>query len=391
MTLISSGKSLSSGRSLTRLAEDRAPIKPKASPAPPSAHGGLIASELEALGIDRGEVLDLSVNVNPYGPCQGVRDAIAGAAIECYPDPTAAPARRAIARWLDVEDERVIVGNGAVDLLWLLARALLAPGLDALTIEPTFSELRHAATRTGARVEAFRTVPTDDFALDAGALDAALTRMRPRVLYACTPSNPVGRFVPPEVFCDLAARHPETLFVVDLSFLSLSTHHDETPWLTPARGAERIVWLRSLTKDHSLAGLRIGCAVAPAPVARRLEEERPPWSVNALAQAAASAMVSPAAASFVSSSRARLLSERGALESALRRLALRVHPSDTVFVLADLGPRSATDVRAALLRDHRILVRDCSSFGLPSHVRVAARGEVERDRVVSALGEVLAR
>jgi len=354
------------------------------------AHGGLVASELESLRIAPRDVLDVSVNVNPYGPCAVVRRAVADAALEHYPDPNATPARRAIAGWLGVSESRVVVGNGAVDLLWLLARAWLAPGDAVMTVEPTFSEMRAAALQVGAHVATYRTDPAHDFALDFAALDAELARVCPRLLYVCTPSNPVGRYTSPALLADLAARHPDTLFVVDISFLSLSSHHAEAAW----RASERVVWLRSLTKDHALAGLRIGCAIAPPHVAKRIEEARPPWSVNALAQAAATAITSDPAEEFLATSRHRLLEDRLQLEAALRSPPLRDHvcaiASDTVFVLVRLGARAATDLRAVLLRDTRVLVRDCTSFGLPHHVRIAARPARDLDRLVSALVQVLA-
>jgi histidinol-phosphate/aromatic aminotransferase/cobyric acid decarboxylase-like protein len=356
------------------------------SPALAIAHGGLVRSELDLLGVAPDAVLDFSVNVNPYGPCAAVRDAIAGADLREYPDPTATIARRALATWLDVAESRLVLGNGAVDLLWTLARAWLRPGAIVLSVEPTFSEMRTAATRVGARTEEFRLNPMNDFELDVRALDTAVTRSRPRLVYACSPSNPVGRHTSPQVFADLAARHPDTLFVVDLSFLSLSAQHAEAPW----RSSDRVVWLRSLTKDHALAGLRIGCAVAPPAVARGIEEEKPPWSVNALAQAAAIAIASEASDRFVAESRLRLFEDRTRLAAALGRLGLRVHASDTVFALTDLGTRRATDLRATLLRDHALLIRDCTSFGLPHHIRIAARPRDDLDRLTSALTQALA-
>jgi histidinol-phosphate/aromatic aminotransferase/cobyric acid decarboxylase-like protein len=353
---------------------------------PAIVHGGLVLSELEALGISRPDVLDLSVNVNPYGPCPEVRAAIAAADLREYPDPAAAPARRALAGWLGVGEARVVVGNGAVDLLWTLARAWLRPGDVVLTVEPTFSEMGAAAARAGARIEPHRLDPALDFALDVRQLEADLVRLRPRLAYICSPSNPVGRITSPALVASLAERHRETLFVVDISFLSLSAGETAPAW----HASERIVWLRSLTKDHGLAGLRIGCAIAPPVIVRRMEEERPPWSVNALAQAAAIAITDTVADRFVAWSRARLLADGVDLQADLRRLGLRTHASDTVFHLVDLGTRRASDLRSTLLRDHRVLVRDCTSFGLPHHVRIAARPAGEADRLLSALPQVLA-
>lgn len=350
------------------------------------AHGGLLHDELAPLGIRADEVLDASVNVNPYGPCPALRRAVAEAAIDRYPEPTANVARRALAAWMQVDPARVVLGNGAVDLLWSLARALLGWRDRVAIVEPAFSEMRAAAGRVGAEVFEYRTEADADFAVDLETVHAFLEQVRPRLLYIGSPSNPAGVGVPLHGLGRLADRHPGTLFIVDISFLSLSVRHAE------GRGAlsHRIVWVRSLTKDHALAGLRVGFAIAPPDVAARLEAERPPWSVNALAQAAAIAATTEEAARFVDESRDRLLGARVLLEQALARLNIRFHPSETIFTLADLGARvRATDLRRDLLLRHRVLVRDATSFGLPHHIRIAARPANDLDRIVTALTEEL--
>ncbi|HYQ45572.1 MAG TPA: histidinol-phosphate transaminase [Polyangiaceae bacterium] len=352
------------------------------------AHGGLHDDELTRLGLRHEDVLDVSVNVNPYGASRVVLEAIRAASIERYPDPAATPARAALAGWLDVPRQSVVVGNGAVDLIWSLARCLVRPGDWALVLEPAFSELRSAATYAGAQVAEHRLRPEDDFALDPAALDAALRALRPRLVYLCTPGNPTGKTIPIDLLVRLADAHPHATFIVDLSFSSLSEgHRDEA-----VHASERIVWLRSLTKDLALAGLRVGFAVAPPSIVELIERSRPPWSVNALAQAAACAATTVEARAFVAESRARLLGDRVELELALQRLGLRTHTSRTLYTLLDLGPaRRASDLREALLARHAVLVRDATSFGLPHHVRVCARPVEQLPRLLQALARELHR
>jgi histidinol-phosphate aminotransferase len=351
-------------------------------------HGGLLDDELARLKLGHEEVLDVSVNVNPYGSFPLVIDAIRAASIERYPDPTATPARSALARWLAVPREQVVVGNGAVDLIWSLARCLVRAGDLVLVVEPAFSELRRAATQAGARVVEHRLEPERDFALDPAALDAALRALRPRLAYLSTPANPTGKTTPVELLVQLADDHPETTFVVDLSFSSLSEgHRDDT-----VHASGRIVWLRSLTKDLALAGLRVGFAVAPRPVALMIEASRPPWSVNALAQAAARAATTSEAQAFVAESRRRLFLDRAELELGLRQLGLRTHKSETIYTLVDLGPaRQATALRDALLARHAVLVRDATSFGLPHHLRICACPSAQSTRLIQALARELNR
>jgi histidinol-phosphate/aromatic aminotransferase/cobyric acid decarboxylase-like protein len=354
--------------------------------APMPLHGGLLDDELAALGLRPDEVLDLSVNVNPYGPCPSLRRALAAARVDRYPDPRSTAARRAFAERAGVAFDRVALGNGAVDLMWTLARAVLSPGDRVLVVEPAFSEMRTAAARAGATVLEQRALPERDFAIDLGALDAAVGALAPRIVYACSPQNPAALCTPLVAFEELARRHPGSLFVIDLSFLSLSVRHAEHAEVRDPR----VVWLRSLTKDHALAGLRVGAAMAPPEIVTALEQQRPPWSVNALAQAAVVAACTDEATRFVDESRARLLADREALDATLRAEGLRVHRSETIYSLVDVGPHfAATELRARLLTRHHILVRDATTFGLPHHVRIAARAAADRERLVLALRQEL--
>jgi len=114
--------------------------------------------------------------------------------------------------------------------------------------------------------------------------------------------------------------------------------------------------------------------------------------VNALAQAAVSAATTAEARAFVAESRDRLFADRAVLELGLQRLGLRMHPSETIYSLVDLGPkRRATALRDGLLARHAILIRDATSFGLPHHVRVCARPVAQSTRLLLALTQELNR
>lgn len=359
------------------------------SPVLAQEHGGAHAEHLDALGLDAAAVLDLSVNLNPFGPCGAVRDAIARAPLNRYPSPRADRARAALAEHVSVDPARVVLGNGAAELMWALARTGLCPSTSVLLVEPTFSEMRAAAVSVGARLSTLRTRAEDDFVLDLGALDKAVRTEAPALVYLCAPSNPAGRMTDLDALSRLADRHPQTLFVCDVSFLSLSEHAEAVALSTLS---DRVVWLRSLTKDHALAGLRVGFALAPPALVDELERRRPPWSINSLAQAALLACTGDDALEHVRRSRVHLLDERRSLSTSLARLGLRVHPSEAIYVLADLGPdRSARELTARLLLRHRVLVRDATSFGLPHHLRIAARSADATERLVHALALELQR
>ncbi len=124
-----------------------------------------------------------------------MRDAIASAPVDRYPDSTASAARAALASVCGVSAERIVLGNGAADLLWTLARVLVAPGRAVVMVEPTFSEFRAAAAAAGARLVEWRADSATSFALGPAALAAIVETARACeavAIYLCAPNNPTG-------------------------------------------------------------------------------------------------------------------------------------------------------------------------------------------------------
>jgi histidinol-phosphate aminotransferase len=331
-------------------------------------HGGPVVAELESLGLRAEEVLDLSVSTNPYGPSPAMAAAIRGTSVADYPDPACTRARRTLGEHLGVGPERLSLGNGAADLLWALARTLLGPGRTVLVVEPTFGELRAAAAATGARIEEWRASPDDDFALHVDAIAERARECQADVVSLCAPNVPTGAALPAREIADLAIALPHLQVIVDQSFLLLSERHADLGTPLP----ENVVCVRSLTKEHRIPGVRVGYLLASEEVLTAVERHRPAWSASAPAQAAA--IASCDAADFVTASRERLLAARADLTRDLA--AWGPVPSTANYFLLETG-RSAT-VRRRLLAEHRILVRDCASFGLPEHVRVAVWPGAER-------------
>lgn len=340
-------------------------------------HGGLDPGELRRLGIAPTEVLDFSVNVNPYGPTAAMRAAIAGAAIDRYPDPTASRARGALARVWNVDPESIVLGAGAAELLWLVVRAVVRSGESIAVAGPTFSEVPAAAAAAGAVTHELTAQASDSFRHDPAGLIHAVNERGARLVYLCTPNNPTGVAWPIAEVAAVVASCPAALFIVDQSFLSLSDRHEDAAVGLP----DNAVRVRSLTKDHAIPGVRAGAVIASATFARTLEGLRPAWSTGAATQAAT--IAAAAEQDFVADSRRRLLADQSALAEGLRALGLPSVPTSTVFTLVHVG--RAAELRSALLRRSGILVRDCTSFGLPEHLRIAARPPDDRARLLAAL------
>jgi histidinol-phosphate/aromatic aminotransferase/cobyric acid decarboxylase-like protein len=334
------------------------------------------------MGLRPDEVLDVSVNVNPYGPCAPVVEAIHAARIDRYPDPTAWSARVAIAEAMGSSPERIAMGNGAVELLWTLVRARLTPGRTAVVVEPAFSEFRAAVEAVGGRVLAWQADVDEGFRIDLEAVARAARSTDAALVYLCTPANPTGVLVGAEAIARFARAMPSVLVVLDESFLALSGGAADESSPMP----DNVVRVRSMTKVHSLPGVRVGYLVAREDIVAGVERARPPWTSNAFAQAAARACMSQKA--FVDASRVRVLADRDRLAQAMRGLGLRSLASSTFFFL--VAVRSGPAARARLLANHRVLVRDASSFGLPGFIRICACPVEKDDHLLCALREEVA-
>jgi histidinol-phosphate/aromatic aminotransferase/cobyric acid decarboxylase-like protein len=293
-----------------------------------------------------------------------------------------------LARRTGSRPDQVVLGNGAAELLWTLAAAILSPGDAALVVEPAFSEFAAAARQRGARVSEWRATWECGFAVRLDAVAEAIERSRARAVYLCSPGNPAGVHTPLAGIAALARRFPDVVFVLDQAFLGLSEHHGELDAVPP----ENVVRVRSLTKDHGIPGIRVGYLLATVELAARVERARPPWTTSTAAQAAAIAACG--AEDFVAASRERLLALRARLGDRLAGLGLPVAPSCTVYCLVRTGMARVGDsaaLKERLFTRHGILTRDCTSFGLPGWLRLAARPEPEQERLIEALRREMER
>jgi histidinol-phosphate/aromatic aminotransferase/cobyric acid decarboxylase-like protein len=229
-------------------------------------------------------------------------------------------------------------------------------------------------------------------------------------VWLCNPNNPTGRQWIGHELAQLAAADPDhqILWVIDEAYRyfgkginhSLATcpdkpaGHDQgrskeigdhQPTIGTSQVAnlgENAIIMRSLTKDHSLAGLRLGYAIADPKLVAALQMVQAPWSVNSLAQVAGVAALQPEVLAWRDESLAQLQQNARDLWRELSAIGLSVVPSSTPFALVKVGDARA--FRRALLAQG-LLVRDCTSFGLPDYIRIAAQLPPENERLVATV------
>jgi histidinol-phosphate aminotransferase len=345
-----------------------------------SQHGAFDFNELERLGLRPEEVLDFSVNSNPHGPSSAVRKALARVRLDVYPDREALALRRALAERLNVNPQAIVVGNGVSELVMLVALAYVRPGYRALIIGPTYGEYCRAASLMEAVIEQWNSRAESGFAVD---VDAILSQHKPpHLAFLCNPNNPTGTCLSLDRVAQLADTWTQTLWIVDEAYLPFAPNAKSALEL----GLENILVLRSMTKDHALAGLRLGYAVGNEAVVSALARVRPPWNVNALALAAGLAALSDR--EHLACSMELIQQDKRHLVEHLQAAGRRVYSSATHFFLVETGDGAAT--RRALLR-RGLLVRDCASFGLPAFVRIATRKREENLQLISAMKEFWTR
>ena len=319
-------------------------------------HGGLDWKRLLGEGRTPAEILDFSVNVNPFGPCPGVYRALENLDPARYPDRTCHQLGVRLAQLNEVNEDEILIGNGTAELIWLAAHAWL-PGRRALILAPTFGEYARAAQAVGAEVILFTAEPPA-FRWDFERICERLHSIKPALVFVCSPNNPSGGLLTEEEIRMIARRAAPGLLVLDEAYRTFVTYR---PFAPPP--AENVLVLRSMTKDFALAGLRLGYALGAAQTIARLRAFQPPWSVSSPAHAAGLAALADLDYLFETCTETRRL----ALEfrTALIDLGAKVIPSETPYCLIDVQRVGTAKTAFERLLTRNIQVRDCTSFGLP--------------------------
>jgi len=341
---------------------------------PAAVHGALDYTELQQRQLSPAAVIEFSENSNPFGPAPGVRRALAAVDPARYPDRECLALRQALAEQSGAAPAEIVVGNGAAELLWLVAFAFLERGDRVLILGPTFGEYGRMARLMGADVVEWRADATTAFAVAPNAVARQIAAVQPKLVFLCNPNNPTGTVIDPAVVAAWATAQPQTLFVVDEAYLAFVPGlRSLYTWRLP-----NVLIVRSLTKEYALAGLRLGYAVGPAALVAGLAQARVPWSVNAAAQAAGVAALADQA--HLRATLAALQEAKALFVAGLYTLGLAPLPSQTHYFLLNVGDGAAFRHQ---LFNHGLLVRDCASFGLPAYVRIATRKPVDNQTLLS--------
>jgi len=349
-------------------------------------HGGNIYQLARQLNCQPSDICDMSANVNPLGPMPALIDHLQAnlSAIAALPEVDAGGIVEAFAGNTGIDPGLVMAGNGTTQLIYLIPRALEAK--KALVVGPTYSDYRDACAMNRVACEHLICREADAFIPDMQAVGNAARSVD--LVFLCNPNNPTGALVGRaeiEALCDSL---PETVFVIDESYLPFAPEPEKSSLIRLDR--PNLMVLNSMSKAFRIPGLRIGFVKTSAALMKKLAAYTLPWSVNSLAQAAVqwlmthSDIVDP----FLAATRNMIEREKVRIEeSILEKSSVRCFPTATSFILMRLPEGLKAQTAWRVMADNRILIRDCTNFeGLSDQfIRISLKAQEANQRATDLL------
>jgi histidinol-phosphate aminotransferase len=347
-----------------------------------------VGGEAKIAGVER--PIRLASNESALGPSAAAMTAYRSLAGEFhrYPEGNAEALRDALARRHGLDANRIVCGAGSDELIALLLRAYAGPGDEVLYSRHGFLMYPIGALSVGATPIAApeRALTTD--------IDALLERVTPRTraVFIANPNNPTGTYLGAAELARLHAGLPASvLLAIDSAYAEFVNRNDYEAGAALVDRSENVVMLRTFSKIYALAGLRLGWAYCPPPIADVLHRVRGPFNVSTPAAAAGIAALDDVAA--VERARAHNDTWLPWFAARLAALGLPLTPSVANFVLPRFPEAAHRNAEAAFafLRSHGILTRKMAAYGLPHHLRITIGTGPEMERVAAVLGEFMAR
>ncbi|MCL5960252.1 MAG: histidinol-phosphate transaminase [Chloroflexi bacterium] len=346
-------------------------VKPYAAVEPPERLA-------EKAGIPRDRVLKLDANENPYGCSPRVPEALARYdRYHIYPDAICAESRELISRYVGVEAERVVVGNGSDEIIDLVFRLFVNPGEDIISCPPTFGYYSSSAASCGGTL---RNVERGSaYQIDVPGILARMDE-RVKVIVIASPNNPSGNLIARDDLIELLSTGVPVL--VDEAYAEFSGQS----FIPLSANYDNLIVARTFSKWAGLAGLRIGYGIFPRTLVDYILKIKPPYNVNVAAQAAVNASLRDV--DYLRDKVRTIVSEKNRLASELKEISfLSPHPSEANFILCVLTRGELGAIRA-ILEGHGIFFRYYDDPGLRNCLRISVGTPDQNDRVLATLREI---
>lgn len=347
-----------------------------------------VPGKSSAPGVDK--IYKLSSNESPLGASPNAIAAYQSIAHELqdYPDGAATALREAIGKAYGLDPNRIICGAGSDDLINLLARGYLADGDEA--IHTTHGFLMYPIATLGAGAKPVVAAETN-FTTDIDAIIKAVTP-KTKMVFIANPNNPTGTYIPfDEVKRLHAALPPHVLLVLDAAYAEYVKRNDYEAGIELVATSENVVMLRTFSKIHGLAALRLGWIYGPAHIVDALNRIRGPFNVNAPAIAAGVASIADTA--HIEKARSHNEKWLPWLTEEISKLGIKVTPSVANFLLLHFPeiPGKTAAEADALLTSRGLIMRAVRAYKLPNCLRMTVGSEDANRLVVKTLTEFMGK
>jgi histidinol-phosphate aminotransferase len=333
-----------------------------------------------------GELVKLASNETPFAPHPQVLEAVESQlrTLNRYPDPSKAALRRRLSERTGVSRERIAIGNGSCELLLSAAEAMLEPGAEVVYAWPSFSIYPHLAAMSGARAIEVPLNEAQEHDLDAMAKEVtAATRM----VIVCNPNNPTATGLPPAAIDEFLKAVPRNVAVfLDEAYVEFCTTQDPDDSLDLLKRHPNLILLRTFSKVYGLCGLRVGYSLGSEEFRLAVDRVRQPFSVNALALAAATEALNHV--DEVERRVEQTAIERVHVETELEERGLETSDSQANFSWVSLGDRDEGEIVDGLAKQG-VIVRAGKALGQEGWMRVTYGTRHENDRFLAALDQLI--
>jgi histidinol-phosphate aminotransferase len=333
-------------------------------------------------GLDH--IIKLASNENPYGYSTAVAKTLKETdwSLPLYPDGGAVHLREILAEHLGVGENQLIFGNGSDNLIQMITKAILSPGVNTVMSTGTFSQYSHNAILEQAEI---REVPHINGRHD---LDGMLRQIDANtgIVWVCSPNNPTGEYIRKDELLSFLKQVPkDVLIVFDAAYYEYVTAEDYPELLPLIHQFDNLIILHTFSKIYGMAALRIGYGVANPQIIRMLEPAREPFNVNALAQKAAIAAIGDQ--QFIEECRQKNRAGLKQYYDFCKIHNLSYYPSQANFILIDTG-YDGNEVFQYLMRKG-FIVRSGQALGFPTAIRVTVGSDSQNQGVLKELEQFL--
>jgi histidinol-phosphate aminotransferase len=333
-----------------------------------------------------GDLVKLASNETPFAPHPQVLEAVEAQlrTLNRYPDPAKATLRSRLSDRTGVDPGRIAIGNGSCELLLAGAETMLEPGAEVVYAWPSFSIYPHLAAMTGGRAIEVPLNDAQEHDLDAMATEVT---MATRMVIVCNPNNPTATALPPTQLDEFLAALPRDVAVIlDEAYIEFATTQDPDESLDLIKKHPNLILLRTFSKVYGLCGLRVGYALGSEEFRLAVDRVRQPFSVNALALAAATEALNHQ--DEVERRVEQTAIERMHLEMELEERGLRTTDSQANFSWISLGDRDEDEIVDGLAKQG-VIVRAGGALGQEGWMRVTYGTRGENDRFLAALDQLI--